>query len=312
VTRSSTWASSNAQIATINSTGLATAVSCGTTTITAEYQGFIGQTLLTITCAAPGSITIYPTAPTIPQIGQPTQFLADGIFGGTPTNVTQGSTWASSNTTVATINSTGDATVVGCGTTTITAIYQGVVGTATLDSTCTIGQGQTYSSIDVDPSAPVIPQIGQTTQFLAIGNFEQGGQTDLTNSATWASSNEQVATVTANGTATAVSCGTTTISAESESILGQSLLTISCTPITSVELIVAKTGTTQATITSQPAGINCGVTCSAEYNEGTGILLTAVPPPTSWTNCDQVINNVCSFTLVPDPNVTTKTVTANY
>jgi hypothetical protein len=251
---------------------------------------------------------LFPTAPVIPQIGQPTQFLANGIFGGTPTDVTQKATWTSSNTTVATINSTGDAAVVGCGTTTISAEYEGVLGNAQLDSTCTIGQNQTFSSVVVDPVGPVIPQIGQTTQFLAVGTFEQGGQTDLTNSATWASSNQQVATVTANGTATAVSCGTTTISAEYESIIGQSLLTISCTPIVSDELLVTKTGNVSGTVTSQPAGINCGTDCSALFNDGTGLLLTATPSPASWTGCDQVINNVCSFTI----RNSKQTVTANF
>ena len=65
-------------IATISSAGLATAVACGTTTITAEYQGVVGQTQLTVQCTGNQtlqSITVLPSSPTIPQIGQTTQFV---------------------------------------------------------------------------------------------------------------------------------------------------------------------------------------------------------------------------------------------
>ena len=168
-------------------------------------------------------------------------------------------------------------------------------------------------SIAVLPSNPTVPQIGQTTQFAALGTLVGGGQQDLTSVATWASSNTQVATISATGSASAVSCGTSTISAASQNIVGTTLLTVSCTSVTSIELLVTKTGSTNSTITSAPAGIDCGSICGALYNEGTGITLTAVPVPTSWTGCDQVIANICSFTLRPDVvGGTQKLVTANF
>lgn len=322
LTSVATWASSNVAVANVDAAGLSTAVSCGTTTITAQYQGVLAQTELTVACTAPStpvlqSITLYPSGPTIPQVGQTTQFIALGVYSPASSNnvLTSVATWASSNTSVATVSAAGLATAVGCGTTTITATYQGVVGQMLLTVECT--GSQTLQSISVLPSSPIVPQIGQTTQFSALGTLVQGGQVDLTNIATWKSSNTQVATVSNTGLATANSCGTSTITAESQNVAGTALLTVSCGPITSIELIVVKKGTAGASIVSSPPGIDCGMTCGALFNEGTGMTLTATMPAT-WTGCDQpaagTVTTTCYFTLVPDPTTTgtQKTVTATF
>jgi hypothetical protein len=46
-------------------------------------------------------------------------------------------------------------------------------------------------------------------------------------------------------------------------------------------LEVSKTGAGEGTVTSEPAGINCGSACAAEYNSGSEVILTAVPAPGS-------------------------------
>jgi hypothetical protein len=43
----------------------------------------------------------------------------------------------------------------------------------------------------------------------------------------------------------------------------------------SFALTVGKTGAGSGTVTSTPAGINCGTTCSASYPGGTAVTLTA-------------------------------------
>jgi M6 family metalloprotease-like protein len=45
----------------------------------------------------------------------------------------------------------------------------------------------------------------------------------------------------------------------------------------SFQLDVSKSGTGTGTVTSSPAGINCGVDCSHEYSQGTDVTLTATP-----------------------------------
>lgn len=46
-----------------------------------------------------------------------------------------------------------------------------------------------------------------------------------------------------------------------------------------VTLTVSKTGTGSGTVTSSPAGINCGSTCSHGFTTGTSVTLTATPAP---------------------------------
>jgi len=47
--------------------------------------------------------------------------------------------------------------------------------------------------------------------------------------------------------------------------------------VTMYKLTVAKIGTGRGTVTSSPAGINCGTVCSASYASGTVVTLTATP-----------------------------------
>jgi uncharacterized repeat protein (TIGR02543 family) len=47
-------------------------------------------------------------------------------------------------------------------------------------------------------------------------------------------------------------------------------------------LSISKSGTGSGTITSNPAGISCGTTCGAVYNQNTMVTLTATPDATSY------------------------------
>jgi hypothetical protein len=48
-------------------------------------------------------------------------------------------------------------------------------------------------------------------------------------------------------------------------------------PVVEFKLTVTTTGSGSGTVTSSPAGINCGLTCSALYEEATEVTLTATP-----------------------------------
>ena len=54
------------------------------------------------------------------------------------------------------------------------------------------------------------------------------------------------------------------------------------TPGTLATLNVVKFGAGSGTVTSNPAGIDCGATCSAAYDRGTVVALTAIPAPGSF------------------------------
>jgi hypothetical protein len=73
-------------------------------------------------------------------------------------------------------------------------------------------------------------------------------------------------------------------------------------------LTVTKNGTGTGTVTSAPAGINCGATCSAEYDHGSSVTLTAAPgannKPVIWTGCDSSTATTCTVAMGAAKDVT--------
>jgi len=77
-------------------------------------------------------------------------------------------------------------------------------------------------------------------------------------------------------------------------------------PPATVQLTVTDSGTGTGTVTSAPAGISCGLTCSASFATGTSVTLTANPSNgstfTGWTGaCSGT--TPCSLTLESDTAV---------
>ncbi|HEY5176453.1 MAG TPA: Ig-like domain-containing protein [Terriglobales bacterium] len=217
-----TWSSTSPGVATINSTGLATGVSAGNTTIQAASGAINGSTGLTVTASLTlVSIAVAPVNPSI-VVGTQEQFTATGTYSdGSHQDLTNAATWTSTSPSAATINSTGLATGVGVGTTTIRAALGSVNGSTTL----TVTPSPTLVSIAVTPTNPTIAA-GTPQQFTATGTYSDGSHQDLTNSATWSSTNPAVATINSTGLATGVSAGSTTIQATSGSINGTTGLTV--------------------------------------------------------------------------------------
>jgi len=76
-------------------------------------------------------------------------------------------------------------------------------------------------------------------------------------------------------------------------------------------LTVNKSGMGRGTVTSSPDGIDCGSTCSAPYDSGTVVTLTATPAMGSilvgWSGCDTVSGASCTVSMSA-----AKSVTANF
>jgi uncharacterized protein YjdB len=132
ITTQVTWSSSDTLVATVNSSGLATAVAKGTATITATLGTIAGSTTLTVNSAILSSIFVTPANPIVP-IGGNQQFTATGIYSdGTSYDITMQVTWSSSDTSVATVNSSGLATAFLPGSAIITATSGSISGSTTL------------------------------------------------------------------------------------------------------------------------------------------------------------------------------------
>lgn len=222
-----TWTSSSTPAATVASSGLVTTVAAGQTTITATYGTFTDNSLLTVVAAHLTSITVSPATQTI-AAGTEQQFSAVGNFDDGSTQLLTSLTWSSSSTSVANIDSNGVAAGVGTGTATITATSGSVSGTASL----TVSSA-TLVTIAVTPTNPSMA-VGTTKQFAATGTFSDSSTQDLTGSVLWTSSSPAVASINAQGLATSLTTGNSTITAVYGSITGSTTLTVSTAHLVSI------------------------------------------------------------------------------
>ncbi len=206
------WTSSNTKVATVASGGLATGLSAGTTTISAAIAGVNGSATLTVTAATLVSIAVTPTNPTL-GVGVSQLFTATGSFSdGSVSDISSEATWASSATSVATIDTTSHlGASLAAGTTKISATIGMISGSTTLTVTTA-----SLTSIAVTPATSKIAVKG-TTGLTATGTYSDNTTVDLTQSVTWSSSDATIATVSnASGTlgvVTGIAGGSATISA---------------------------------------------------------------------------------------------------
>ena len=210
ITSQVTWTSSNSSIAGI-ATGLATGVAVGSTSITASESGITSPAVtLTVITSTSGlsSIAVAPAYPADLGVGASLQLAAIGTYtDGTTTDITSKVTWTSSSPTVAIIFANGSATGEGSGTTNITATLSGVSSPSVKLTV------KAVSSISIVPAASHNLDVGATQQFSAIGTYSDGSSADISAQVMWLSSNPQVATIYANGLATAITAGTANITA---------------------------------------------------------------------------------------------------
>ena len=223
VTNAVTWSSSDPGVATIDPhTGLVTAGNLtGTTTISALSGALRASVQLTVSNATLSSISVTPSNPTVP-LGRLVQFTATGNYSdSTHHNLTDAVAWSSGTPTTATVNSLGLATTKTQGSTLINATLGSTTGTSTLSVTAAV-----LDSIQISPtnSKVILPA---TQQFTATGIYSDNHTQDLTSTATWSSSDPNVATIgSSTGLATAVGPGTTTISATFNAVTGSTSLTV--------------------------------------------------------------------------------------
>lgn len=224
ITGQVTWSSSNTAVATISSSGLATAVGPGSTTITATLLGVSGTATLTVTTVV--SVTVTPANPTIAS-GATEQFVAtatitnaDGTPGMMDVSSDPSTTWLSGSTNVATITSTGLATGAAQGSSTISATF----GNATGSTTLTVGPAHALSLVLTPATANIA--VGNTVAFTALELWTDGTH-PLSGTVTWSSDTAATATINpATGVALATGTGTATITATEGSLTGTAAVTV--------------------------------------------------------------------------------------
>jgi trimeric autotransporter adhesin len=287
ITSAVTWSSSNSAVASVTnasgSSGLTTAQSPGSSTITASLDGVSGSTMLTVTAATLVSIGVTPTNSVIAK-GLTAALKATGVYTDNSTHdLTTAVAWSSSTPAVATVanssGSNGVATALGVGSTQVTATLGNVSGATML----TVGAA-TLVSIGVTPANPSLAK-GLTTQFTAMGTYTDNSVQNLTATAIWNSSDPTVASVSNaagfEGQGAALNPGTVAITATVGIIQGSSSLTV--TPATLVSIAVTPTNPSIAN------GLSTQFTATGTYTDNSTQNLTAT---VAWTSAAATVASV--------------------
>jgi uncharacterized protein YjdB len=129
--RAVNWSNATPTIAAINTTGLVSAVSPGTATITATVEGMIATIKVVVTLVPVKIVSISPALDTLIN-GQNAQYYAElrDSIGGAIRN--RAATWKSSAPQIITVDSDGKVTAIAPGTAKLTAIAEGIEGILTI------------------------------------------------------------------------------------------------------------------------------------------------------------------------------------
>ncbi len=135
-------------------------------------------------------VHVTPPAASLAVGGSLASFVATATLSdGTSQDVTQSSTWSSSNEHMATVIGQGVVQSHDCvGTATISASYVGVTGTASL----AVGSGPTLIALVIEPAHFELP-VGMSQTIEASGTFSDGTIVDLTDLVTWVSDDPSIA-----------------------------------------------------------------------------------------------------------------------
>jgi uncharacterized protein YjdB len=193
-----TFTSSNAAVATVTSGGTVTITGAGTTTITANEAG---DTIYNAASAVSRTLTVLKLTNTVTLASIPSKYVTDSAFSVSASATNGTITYSSSNTSVATINASGVVTLVGAGTTTITA---SVAGSATYLP------GSASRSFTVSKKANVVTLASIPAKFVTDTAFTVSA-TATNGTITYSSSNTAVATIDSTGKVTITGAGSTTI-----------------------------------------------------------------------------------------------------
>ena len=286
--KSVTWSSNKPSVATVSSSGVVTAVSVGTATITVTTSDGGKKATCTVT-VNPIAVTGVSLNKTVlyMEVGE-VQTLKETI---TPYNAADKSViWWSDNPSVATVSPEGVVVALEVGNATITVKTNDGGKTATCSVTVSA-----VSVTGVSLNKTSLSMVEGETQTLT-ATIAPSNATDK--SVTWSSSNTSVATVSSSGSVTAKSAGTATITVRTN----DGGKTATCTVVVSASMVSV-------------TGVSLDKS-SLTLTEGDTVSLTATVTPSNatdksvtWSSSNATVATVSSSGLVTAKKAGTATIT---
>jgi uncharacterized protein YjdB len=310
-----TWSSNNEGVATVNASGLVTALSPGGAIITAVSEGRSAPASITVSAIPVASIQVTPATQTLVE-GQTAQLQAqplDENGNPLPGRVTL---WFTDNASVATVTSAGLVTGQSPGNATITATSEGKSA-----STAVTVQPRAPNAVVVTP-AQVLIQEGSTSQ-LTVQVLDNLGVEIPNSVVSYSSSAASIATVSSTGLVTGVVPGKATITATSGGKSGSAEVTVTPTPVASVvvspsspSIVVGRSATLTAQALSASGQPLSGrvvfwsssvpsvadVSSSGSVtglNVGTAVVFASIDGVLGWANVTVISVPVASVTVSP-------------
>ena len=212
------WSSSDNAVASVNTSGLVTAAGNGMATITATSGTASGTAAVTVE-QVPTAVSVTPESATLASLGETAQFTA--AVQDANGNAVAGAevSWASGDGAVATVDANGLVTAVANGTATITATSGSLSGSGA------VTVAQEAAAVTVAPDSVHLIVSGETAQLAAEVTDANGNVIDGA-TVSWASADEGVATVDANGLVAAVADGATMVTATSGDASASAAVTV--------------------------------------------------------------------------------------
>ena len=201
------WASSDASVATVDASGVATAAANGSATITATAGAVSGSAAVTVAQVV-SAVVVSPSADTLVAFGDTVRLVAEATdANGHSVEAVTEFVWSSSDTLVAKVDDSGLVESHAQGAAVVSATAAEVSGETALNVVAPLP-----TAIAVSPDSVRLTALGQTMQLTAEVR-EQSGRVMGEAVVGWSSGDTLVAAVDSAGLVTAVGGGTTTVTA---------------------------------------------------------------------------------------------------
>ncbi|WP_240457134.1 Ig-like domain-containing protein [Vibrio neptunius] len=296
ISDSVTWIPNDSSIANVTYQGLLAGGKVGATTLTAMKDGVTSNTVnLDVTNAVLSSINVTPTTLTVAK-GQTEPLTAMAIYSdGTTANISNFVTWKPVDATTANINTNGVLAGGLVGTTTVTAIKEGVTSnTVNVDVTNAV-----ITAISVTPPTVTVAK-GQNQSLQAKATYSDGTSSMISDSVTWIPNDSSIANVTYQGLLAGGKVGATTLTAMKDGVTSNTVnLDVTNAVLSSIN--VTPTTLTVAKGQTEP------LTAMAIYSDGT---TANISDSVSWRPVDNHTATVTPSGVLSGGKVGTTTLTA--
>ncbi|MCC6773380.1 MAG: Ig-like domain-containing protein [Gemmatimonadaceae bacterium] len=234
--RAVSWSSDAPSIATVDGTGVVTAVAAGQARISASAEGRTGAAVVTVTPIPVASLEVAPDSAALLE-GDTLQLSARPLDAQGRVLTGRVVSWLSGAPSIATVNASGRVTAIGPGVALIIASSEGVSATVSIAVARAV-------VVAVQLSAATVTLVEGATQQLTATALDARGRPMAGKVVTWSSSNIAVAAVSASGLVQAISPGSATITASSDGVTGTSAITVRVVPIATVTIAPASANLT--------------------------------------------------------------------